>query len=425
MNKKLFLLAIFLSIICNPIFSASAIILDWNLPVIGSLSVKKVFNSGPVHLKITGKRFNYGVTVKLTKEGVPEIIARDLVITKNKISCTFDLLDQPIGNWNLVVTNHSIYSEKEHSTTLYNAVVVDFAAPEINSFFPQVIDFKNASLIQTKIRGAYFRDGIKVKLIGPDGISIEGIKLKLLADTQINCEFDLKGQPIGAFTLIVTNVDGKTAFLKNCFSIKKTDPEQLMIKKLKPAQKKTTLPEIKPVDPETPSPIVPTPVPTVNQPFKPAPPVTTPNEVPTAGVTNIASNPKSSLRSLSEINQKLRPIFFDANKFTIRDSELPSLENNLMLIKNNPGFLIAICGYGDQRGNKVNNLKLTQKRTETIRQFLVANDITEKITIFLLGSEISKHANHDQNQWQQNPKVEISLWEKQPTREQIAALKAY
>lgn len=421
MKKYLFLLAIFLSFLCNPLFSASAFLFDWDMPTIGSLSEKKVFNGGPVQLKITGKRFNYGATVKLTKEGAPDIIATDLVITKNKISCTFDLLDQPTGNWNLVVTNHSIYSEKEHSATLYNAVVVDYSAPEINSFFPQVLDFKNASLIQAKIRGAYFRDGIKVKLIGPDGLNIEGIKLKLLADTQINCEFDLKGQPIGAFTLIVTNVDGKTASFKNCFSIKKSDPEQPMIRKLRPAQKKTTLAEIKPLNPETPTPIVFTPAPAVQQSSKPAAPAAISNEAPAAGVANNVANPKSSLRPLSEINQKLRPIFFDANKFTIRDSELPSLENNLMLIKNNPGFLIAICGYADQRGNKVNNLKLTQKRTETIRQFLVANDITEKIAIFLLGSEISQHVNPDQNQRQQNPKVKISLWENQPTREQIAA----
>ncbi len=423
MNKTIFLLITFL-LIFTPLLSASTEI-DWHMPKIQSLSVTKAFNNGPLHLVITGKRFDQFTTTKLTKEGVPDIIATDFVITKTTIDCTFDLLDQPVGNWSLVVTNNWSSGKKSRSAILKNALIIDFAAPEISSIFPKDIYFRNASFIQAKILGANYREGVKVKLVGPDGQIINGVQLRILADTQINCAFNLTGQPIGSYELIVTNVDGKSATLKNYFKIKEADPDPPIIKKFKPVQEHTTIQEMKPVVPETPSPTVPAPPSIIDQASNPTPlPITQSEVKPTAGVSNIASSPRPSLKPIAETNQKLRSIFFDLNKFDIRDSELPSLEHDLTVIENNPGFLIVICGYADERGTNEYNLKLSQKRADTIRQFLAVNGITAKMIVFRYGKETPGRTDHAEDQWQQNRRVDISLWDKQPTREQAASLKS-
>jgi outer membrane protein OmpA-like peptidoglycan-associated protein len=409
LNRISFLLTTFLWIAFTVPFSTSAEI-DWHMPEIDSISETKAFNNGPIRLTIIGKRFNSGTTVKLVKEGIPDIVATDLVINKNTIYCSFNLQDQPIGNWSLVVTNTWSSGRKTRTATLKNAIIIDFAGPAIDSIYPKEIDYPNPSLIQAKIFGAYFRDGVNVRLIGPNGQYTEGIRLKLLVDTQINCEFNLRGLPTGFYDLIVTNVDGKSASFKKCFRIKENEPDPQLIKKLRPVKGQTPIQEMKPLGPDTVQASKPTPTPVIQNETKYTPEI---------------SDPKNSLGPLAAINQKLKPIFFDVNQSNIRDSELPSLENNLILLKNNPGFLVVICGYADSRGNKAYNLKLTQKRAETIRQFLAANGITEKMSIFLFGNDTSTRAGNNENQWQQSRRVEISLWEKQPTREQVAALSPY
>lgn len=407
MKKTFWLVLASLMIIFSGFHSVKAGI-DIFAPKIESVSPAIAFNDGPIHLTITGSRFNQSAMVKLTRDGFPDIMATDLQITNNTIDCTCDLSDQSDGTWNVSVTNGSIFGKKPKSDILFSALTIEYPAPIITSIFPKDIYFKKASLIEARIWGAHFREGIKVDMVGPDGQTINGVHIKIMEDTQINCNFNVTRQPIGFYKIIVTNDDGKSAVLKNSFQIKEFSPEL-------PVIKPNVRHKVNSVEPQAPSPANPTPEPSPIPDTKQTPRIT----------NNSPDAEKISVSPTADLNLKFKPLFFDVNQFNIRDADLPSLENDLTLLKGNPNFIIAICGYADEQRTPLNNLKLSQKRAETIRDFLIANDITGKIIIFSFGKDNAGGAGLAEAQKQNNRRVDVSLWENQPTKEQVALVKSH
>lgn len=67
----------------------------------------------------------------------------------------------------------------------------------------------------------------------------------------------------------------------------------------------------------------------------------------------------------------LKDIFFDFDKYNIREDAMPILQENAAIIKNNPDYTILIESYADIRGTDKYNLRLAQNRADSTKQHLV------------------------------------------------------
>jgi len=76
----------------------------------------------------------------------------------------------------------------------------------------------------------------------------------------------------------------------------------------------------------------------------------------------------------SEIN--LLDIYYDYEKWNIRDDAKPSLNSLVSLLKLNPQFSIELGSHTDCRGEVDYNQDLSQKRAESVVQYLIQNGIS-------------------------------------------------
>src|SRR4030095_7364281 len=64
-------------------------------------------------------------------------------------------------------------------------------------------------------------------------------------------------------------------------------------------------------------------------------------------------------------------IFFDFNKATILPRTLPVLDAVRDVLKDNPQITLEIQGHTDNVGQAAYNLKLSQSRADSVRQYLI------------------------------------------------------
>jgi outer membrane protein OmpA-like peptidoglycan-associated protein len=72
---------------------------------------------------------------------------------------------------------------------------------------------------------------------------------------------------------------------------------------------------------------------------------------------------------------------FDTDKYTIRPVDLAELQKAVDFAKQHPNAKFHVVGYTDSRGSSKHNLKLSENRAESVKKYLVGEQIApEKIT---------------------------------------------
>lgn len=98
------------------------------------------------------------------------------------------------------------------------------------------------------------------------------------------------------------------------------------------------------------------------------------------GVQKVVNNievgrPKKKLQdTLIEI-LRMQNIYFDFNKWTIRDESKPALDRVAEALKENPDYRVRIEGHTDSISTVEYNLHLSQKRAEAVRDALIERGI--------------------------------------------------
>ena len=96
-------------------------------------------------------------------------------------------------------------------------------------------------------------------------------------------------------------------------------------------------------------------------------------------------------------------IFFDFDKYNVRNDQRAQLEKQAAWLKRYPAVMITIEGHADERGTREYNLALTERRANSTKDFLVANGIAaNRIKILPLGKERPVALGHDEASWAQN-----------------------
>ncbi|MBJ2173382.1 OmpA family protein [Aureibaculum sp. A20] len=70
------------------------------------------------------------------------------------------------------------------------------------------------------------------------------------------------------------------------------------------------------------------------------------------------------------------PIYFNLNKYSIREDAKPELEKVIEVMKNNPEMVIKIESHTDSRGSKEYNKKLSDKRAKATRNYIISQGIS-------------------------------------------------
>ncbi len=71
----------------------------------------------------------------------------------------------------------------------------------------------------------------------------------------------------------------------------------------------------------------------------------------------------------------LEYIYYDLNKATLRQESYLALDNLVFFMYENPGLKIELSAHTDSRGSKIYNQELSQKRAESVVDYLILNGI--------------------------------------------------
>ncbi|MDP2960508.1 MAG: peptidoglycan-associated lipoprotein Pal [candidate division Zixibacteria bacterium] len=100
---------------------------------------------------------------------------------------------------------------------------------------------------------------------------------------------------------------------------------------------------------------------------------------------------------------KLEPIYFDFDKYFIRQDAKENLNRNAQLLKDNPQVKIRIEGNCDERGTVEYNLALGEKRARSSMDYLVNLGIEpSRISTISYGKEKPLYPGSNEEDWSKN-----------------------
>ena len=115
-----------------------------------------------------------------------------------------------------------------------------------------------------------------------------------------------------------------------------------------------------------------------------------------------------SLGCSSELAQ--RTVYFDFDKFHIRNDALASLEEIVNCMRDNSTMIIKAVGHCDERGTEEYNLALGSNRAESVKDYLRNQGIADdRITTTSRGELEPAVEGQGESAWALNRRVEFIL----------------
>ncbi len=107
----------------------------------------------------------------------------------------------------------------------------------------------------------------------------------------------------------------------------------------------------------------------------------------------------------------LDKVYFDTGKTTIKPISFPLLDAVSATLKGNPQLeLVEIQGHADERGNDDANLRLTQGRVQSVKEYLMKQGIDENRLVAHGYGETRPLCNeHNEACWEKNRRVEFVI----------------
>lgn len=113
---------------------------------------------------------------------------------------------------------------------------------------------------------------------------------------------------------------------------------------------------------------------------------------------------------VTEEQVAFQKIYFDFDKYNIRDDAKAALEHNARTLRENSSIKTQIEGHCDERGTVEYNLSLGERRAAAARQYLLDLGIEAgRITTISYGKERPVAFGHDEASWQQNRRDEFVI----------------
>lgn len=106
----------------------------------------------------------------------------------------------------------------------------------------------------------------------------------------------------------------------------------------------------------------------------------------------------------------LNDVYFDFDKFTVRDDAKPSLQSNSKWLNSNSKARIKIEGHADERGTNEYNIALAEKRAQAVSKYLVTLGVkADRLSTISYGEEKPQCAAHSEDCWQKNRRAHFTV----------------
>jgi len=142
------------------------------------------------------------------------------------------------------------------------------------------------------------------------------------------------------------------------------------------------------------------------KPGAPGKPDARPVERPQIGKLDVtkpgAKDMTGALKDPANILSK-RQIFFDYDKYDVKDEYRPLIEAHAKYLRDNPGAKMLIQGNADERGSREYNVALGQKRSDNVKKMLILLGARDaQLESVSLGEEKPACAEHSEGCWAKN-----------------------
>jgi peptidoglycan-associated lipoprotein len=120
-------------------------------------------------------------------------------------------------------------------------------------------------------------------------------------------------------------------------------------------------------------------------------------------------------KSLEEINlaAPLKMIYFDYDRYQIRDDAKPVLEGNAAWMNKFRSAKVLIEGHCDERGTEEYNLALGEKRAKSTHDYLVSLGVSpQRMQVISYGKSQPLDNGHTEIAWQKNRRSQFLIIEK-------------
>jgi len=117
-------------------------------------------------------------------------------------------------------------------------------------------------------------------------------------------------------------------------------------------------------------------------------------------------------KSLEEINAEkpLDLIFFDFDKYFIREEAKPVLEKNVNWLMKFKTAQILIEGHCDERGTEQYNLALGEKRAQATKDYMVSLGVSgNRVKIVSYGKSQPMDPGHNEAAWDKNRRAHFVI----------------
>ena len=119
-------------------------------------------------------------------------------------------------------------------------------------------------------------------------------------------------------------------------------------------------------------------------------------------VTQGRKDAAAALKDPASILSK-RSIYFDYDKFEVKDEYRPVVEAHARYLRDNPGAKMLIQGNADDRGSREYNVGLGQRRSDNVKRMLILLGAKEaQIESVSLGEEKPMCTDQSEGCWAKN-----------------------
>lgn len=376
-----------------------AIVLCFNLAVMGcptpepkSITPAKGLVNEKVTATIDGAWFHRSVTVKLSKEGQPDISGIIIKRTASRIICTFDLSNAAIGSWDVVVTSKGSFTKKLRNGYIKSGFTVVYPAPTATAVSPE--EGENNDTYTLDITGTEFRKGAAVKLVKSGQKDIVAENVNVESATSITCDVDLSNAKTDKYDVVVMNDDNQFATLKEAFAITQAQEEEPAIDENATEDTEPALDDDQGTE------------------------AVEDQGTEATDEDQAVDADQATEDETPDPNSLLKPIFFDYDQYAIRQDQTDQLENDIAVLKENESMVVVLGGHADERGTAQYNIQLSALRAEAIKNYLIDKGVDpSQITNYAYGKDHPAKNGHDESAWSFNRRVDISLWDSAPSKD--------
>jgi peptidoglycan-associated lipoprotein len=115
----------------------------------------------------------------------------------------------------------------------------------------------------------------------------------------------------------------------------------------------------------------------------------------------VKTSPETQAQAVKESE---RVVYFDTDKFNLKSDAKETLDEKVIpWLKANQQLNVTVEGHCDERGSTAYNKVLGKKRAESVKSYLIANDIkAHRIKTISYGFSKPVALGHNEEAWSQN-----------------------